>query len=135
MTTRPPPRPPRPELVRRPAGTFGWLDARLLHEGWLSRLGSDATAVLVLLALAADRHGASFYGRERMATALGLTRQAVDRALGRLQDLSLVAHRPWRDGLPDGVWQLLPLPASRAPQRGGGARSVGELLRQLGIEA
>ncbi len=133
MTLRPHPRPPRPELIRLPAGPFGWLDARLLLEEWLARLGPNAIAVLVLLALAADRRGASFYGRERMAVALGLSRQEVDRALGRLLELSLVAHRPWRDGLPDGVWQLLPLPASRA-KRGGGAMSVGEILTQLGIE-
>ena len=130
---RPHPRPPRPDLIRRPAGAFGWLDAQLLHDGWLGRLGADAIATLVLLALAADRSGASFYGRERMAVALGLSRQEVDRALDRLLGLSLVAHRPWRDGLPDGVWQLLPLPASRS-QRGGGALSVGEILSQLGIE-
>ena len=129
---RPRPRPPRPKLIRRPAAAFGWLDARLLHDGWLGRLGADATAVVLLLALAADRHGASFYGRERMAETLGLSRQEVDRALGRLLGLSLVAHRPWREGLPDGVWQLLPLPASRSG-RGGGAMSVGEILTQLGI--
>ncbi len=133
MTSRPRPRPPRPELIRRPAGSFGWLDARLLLEEWLDRLGPEAIAVLVLLALAADRRGASFYGRERMSMALGLSRHEVDRALDRLLGLSLVAHRPWREGLPDGVWQLLPLPASRS-QRGGGALSVGEILTQLGIE-
>jgi hypothetical protein len=71
--TRPRPRPPRPDLVRQPAGAFGWLDAHLLHEGWLARLGVDATAVLLLLALAADRHGASYFGRRRMADALGLS--------------------------------------------------------------
>ncbi len=130
---RPRPTPPRPELVRRPSGSFGWLDTRLLLEEWLARLGPEATSVLVLLALAADRRGASFYGRERMAVALGLSRQEVDRALGRLLELSLVAQRPWRDGLPDGVWQLLPLPASRL-QRGGGALSVGEILAHMGIE-
>ena len=60
------PEPPRPELVRRPTGGLGWLPAALLHEGWLARLGPDAAAVLLLLALAADRYGASFYGRARM---------------------------------------------------------------------
>ncbi len=130
---RPRPTPPWPDLVRHPVGPFGWLDARLLLEDWLARLGPEAIAVLVLLALAADRRGASFYGRERMSMALGLSRQEVDRALDRLLELSLVAHRPWRDGLSDGVWQLLPLPASQS-RRGGGALSVGEILTQLGIE-
>ena len=59
MAKKPTLPPPRPELVRRPAGRFGWLEDRLLREDWLSRLGPEGTSVLVLLALAADRHGAS----------------------------------------------------------------------------
>ena len=131
---RPRPKPPRPDLVRRPAGAFGWLDARLLREGWLGRLGPEAVAVLVLLSLAADRQGASFYGRERIGQALSLTRAPVDRALARLVELDLVALRPWRAGLPDGVWQLLPLPSSRVT-RGGGPVSITQVLAQLGLES
>jgi len=130
---RPRPRPPRPELVRRPAGGFGWLEAGLLHDGWLGRLGPDATSVLLLLALAADRQGASFYGRERIGLALGLPRLRVDRGLARLLELGLVAHRPWRAGVPDGVWQLLPLPVSRV-ERGGGPLSIARVLAQLGLK-
>jgi hypothetical protein len=96
--------------VRRPGCAFGWLDARVLHDGWLVRLGPEATVVLLFLALVADRQGASFYGREKMAVQLGLARAAVDRALDRLLLLELVDHRPWRAGLLDGVWQLLPVP-------------------------
>lgn len=125
------PEPPRPDLVRRPGGPFGWLEARLLHDRVLARLGSDATAVLVLLALAADRRGASFYGRERMAGLLGLDRPAVNRALKRLLDLGLVAHRPWRPGHVDGVWQLLPV-QQPSPLRTGPA-SLRHLLEVAGL--
>ncbi len=104
------PIPPHPELVRHPPRSFGWLDARLLREEWLARLGPEPVAVLTLLALAADRHGASFYRRETMALALSLPRRELDRSLGRLLELELVAHRPWLPGHLDGVWQLLPLP-------------------------
>jgi hypothetical protein len=113
---RPPIAPPRPDLVRRPAGGFGWLEDRLLHDGWLARLGPPAIGVLVLLALAADRNGCSFYGRRRMADALGMRRAQLDAALGHLLALNLVAHRPWRTGCDDGVWQLLPVPAKAPPQ-------------------
>jgi hypothetical protein len=126
------PTPPRPELVRRPSGAFGWLDAHLLHEGWLSRLGPNASSVLVLLALAADGQGASFYGRDRMGVLLGLDRAAVDRALARLVELGLVAHRPWSAGHPDGVWQLLPVPSSR-PRERGSAVAIGDVLARLGL--
>ena len=141
--TRPRPRPPRPELVRQPSDAFGWLDAHLRHEGWLARLGPDAVAVLLLLALAADRNGASFFGRQRMATALGMTRACVDAALARLRSLDLVAHRPWQPGQLDGVWQLLPVPRRHRPgerpdERVAAARTdapvhIAAILAQLGI--
>jgi hypothetical protein len=123
--------PPRPDLIRRPAGRFGWLEDRLLHDDWLARLGPEGTSVLVLLALAADRHGASFYGRERMAQRLGMRREAVDHALRRLLELRLVAHRPWRQGHADGIWQLLPLPTPQP--RGGEAISIGDVLKSLNL--
>ena len=107
---RSPPIPPRPELVHRPQERFGWLEDRLLHEEWLADLGPQAAAVLLLLALAADHRGASFYSRDRMALALALDRPSLDRALRRLLELNLVAFRPWQPGLFDGVWQILPLP-------------------------
>lgn len=119
---------PRPTLVRRPGGAFGWLDARLLRDGWLARLGPDATTVLTFLALAADRQGASFYGRDKMAAATGLERSAVDGALERLLSVGLVDWRPWSTGHPDGVWQLLPLPVAAPPPRGGAVVSVADLL-------
>jgi len=129
---RPRPAPPRPSLVRRPTGSFGWLDARLLHDGWLARLGPGASAVLVLLALAADRHGASFYGRRRMADALAMDRGAVDRALAKLVQAGLVDHRPWRSGQADGVWQLIPLPVPQA-RPSTGPTVIGDILKSLGV--
>jgi len=132
---RPRPEPPRPNLVRRPTRAFGWLDAALLHEGWLARLGAEAVAVLVLLALAADQRGASYYGRARMAERLGLKRQSLDVALASLLELGLVAHRPWRAGCTDGVWQLLPLSPGPAEPRGGGdCESVTAILARLGFQ-
>lgn len=104
------PVPPRPELLRTPPHRFGWLDDRLLREDWLARLGSEPIAVMVLLALAADRHGASFYRRDTMARALSMLRSELDRSLERLIELELVDHRPWTPVSPDGVWQLLPVP-------------------------
>lgn len=126
------PLPPRPDLLRRPSGGFGWLEARLLHDGWLARLGPEPAAVLLLLALAADERGASFYGRQRMATLLSLDRTAIDRALARLLELGLVAQRPWHPGQPDGVWQLLPVPSH--PRASGGPASIGDVIAQLGLQ-
>ncbi len=126
--------PPRPDLIRQPTGRFGWLEDRLLHDDWLSRLGPAGTSVMVLLALASDRHGASFFSRQRMATKLGISRQDVDQALTCMLEWQLVAHRPWRQGSPDGIWQLLPLPRPEKPSRGGEAISIGDLCRSLGLD-
>lgn len=130
MRRRPPP--PHPELVRRPQAPFGWLEAHLLHDRWLARLEPDATAVLLLLALAADRRGASFFSRARMAEALGIDVDRVDRALDRLLDLRFVDLRPWRPGTRDGVWQILPVERARTI-RVGNTMHVADLLRSLGF--
>jgi hypothetical protein len=119
--------------VRSPAGSFGWLDDRLLHEGWLARLEPPAVAVLTLLALAADRHGASYYGRARMAQRLGMAFTQIDAALRRLLDLGLVDHRPWRHGDLDGVWQLLPLPPRAESPHVPAAAPIGDILAQIGV--
>jgi len=126
------PAPPHPELVRRPQAPFGWLEAHLLHEHWLARLQPDATAVLLLLALAANRRGASYYSRARMADRLGIDIDRVDHAVDRLLELGLVALRPWRPGQRDGVWQILPV-EPRINTRTGACMSVVELLRSLGF--
>lgn len=131
---RAPPAPPDPDRVRRPDGPFGWLEASLLHDHWLQRLQPDATAVLLLLALAADRRGASYYSRARMADRLGIDVGRVDRAVDRLLELGLVAMKPWRPGQRDGVWQIMPV-EQRASARAGACMSVAELLRSLGFAA
>ena len=133
MTRRLPPVPPRPELERRPTRAFGWLDAELLHDGWLAEIGPHAAATLVLLALAADRRGVSFYGRDRMAIALGMTRHEIDQALQRLLDAGVAAFRPWRPGCTDGVWQLLPLPRRRASTPARCTLAAADVLRSLGF--
>lgn len=107
---------PRPDRVRTLDGiAFGWLDARLQHQGWLRVVTPQACAVYTFLCLAADRSGVSFYRRERMARELGLDDAEVIRCLSRLCDLGLVAHRPYRPGAADGFWQVLSLPEEGPP--------------------
>lgn len=124
---------PRPDLVRRPTAGFGWLDQAILNGGWLAQIGPDGSAVLLLLVLAADRHGASFYSRHRMADVLGISLNQVDAALQRLRDLELVDYRPWHKGSREGVWQLLPLPLLRDQPRAQRVLGIGEILASLGF--
>ena len=130
---RAPPEPPRPDLVRQPVSGFGWLDGRLLREGWLRQIGPDGVAVLSFLALAADRNGVSFYSRDRMAIELDLDLSRLDRALDALLDARLVAHRPWPRRRRDGVWQLLDVPATVPPVHRGTVTSARSLLDELGL--
>jgi len=102
----------RPDRVRSLGGTaFGWLDARLHHDGWLRALTPEALAVYTFLCLAADRRGVSFYRRDRLARELGLDDAEVAAALTRLRELDLVGYTPFRPGAADGFWQVLSLPS------------------------
>jgi hypothetical protein len=65
--------------------------------------------------LAANRDGVSYYRRERIGRELGLDDAQVHRALRRLEELDLVAYRPFRPGAADGFRQVLSLPAGQAP--------------------
>lgn len=125
--------PPHPDLVRMPTQRFGWIDARMLHDGWFAKLGADAVAVMSLLAIAADRRGASFYNRERMAKELSMNVDQIDTALERLQQLSLVALNPWKRGAENGVWQLLPVPARERPPQGMATlkQALSELAKEI----
>lgn len=107
---------PRPDRVRTLNGTyFGWIAVVLLRAGWLKVLRPDDVAVYLLLCLAADRKGVSFYRRGRMACEIGLGEDGVNTALGRLVRFDLIAHRPFRPGAPDGFWQVLSVPAGGPP--------------------
>lgn len=125
---RPPPAAPRPDLVRRPRGSYGWLEVRMLTQDRLRDLGPEATAVLVFLALVADRRGASWWSRAKMAGSLSMSLGEVDRALQRLEDHGLLAHRPWKTRDRDGVWQLLPLPEPATQSARGTLQTLGAVL-------
>lgn len=99
------------DRVRRPEGTpFGWIDARIKNEHWLGVLGSDATAVYTFLCLAANREGVSWYTRARLGGELGLSDGALETALARLEDLDLVAYKPFSTYAVDGWRQVLSVP-------------------------
>ena len=69
-----------------------------------------------------------------MGDALGMSLVAVDQALDRLLELGLVAIRPWRTGVRDGVWQLLSVERRGAAARSGKVAHVADLLRSLGFD-
>ncbi len=103
---------PRPDRVRSLAGTwFGWMTAALWRDGWLAVLTPQAVKVYVFLCLVADRQGVSFYRRDRIGRALDLDVQELHTAFTQLEELDLVAYRPFRPGVADGYRQVLTVPS------------------------
>lgn len=111
---------PEPGRVRslESAAGFGWLDARLWRDGWLSVLTAEDVSVYAFLCLVADRQGVSWYRRDRIRAALGLEERAVWQALSRLEGLGLVAYRPFHAQAAEGFRQVLAVPAGGPPLRG-----------------
>jgi hypothetical protein len=108
------PCPERRRALGASAG-FGWLDARLVRDGWLGLLSAEDLAVYAFLCLVADRQGVSWYRRDRIRAALGLAEQAVWQSLGHLEVLDLVAYRPFHTHASEGFWQVLTVPAGGPP--------------------
>ena len=103
---------PRPERMRQlRSSAFGWIDARLLKEGWLSFMEAEEIAVYLFLCLAANQQGVSWYRRDRIREALNLSEDAVRRALTRLVERDLVAYAPFRRFDSEGFRQVLSLPS------------------------
>lgn len=103
------------------AGTpFGWMDARVLREGWIRLLAPEAISVYTFLCVVANHDGVSYYRRDRIGDELGLSDAAVHAALERLKALDLVAYRPFHAHAVDGFHQVLSLPAG-GPPGGAGA--------------
>jgi hypothetical protein len=110
MVLRRKPKVPRPDRVRRIEGPFGWLDHRLLRQGVLQGLTLEDLGVYVFLVLAADRNGTSWYRKEKICDALGLSWDQFEEARRRLLERGLIAFEPYRPGDVNGVHQVLPLP-------------------------
>jgi hypothetical protein len=69
---------PRPDRMRRLGSSgFGWVDARILKDGWLAALSAEAVSVYLFLCLVANPQGISWYRRDRMREALNLHEGAV----------------------------------------------------------
>lgn len=103
---------PDPEHIRAlgAASGFGWLDARLLRDGWLEAMTAEDLAVYVFLCLVGDRQGVSWYRRDRIRSALAMDEQALWCTLGRLEALGLVAYRPFHAHASEGFRQVLAIP-------------------------
>jgi hypothetical protein len=103
---------PQPQRVRRIETSFAWIDHRLLRNGYLAVMTHEEQALYLFLVLAADRHGVSFYRKEKICDLLGLDFGPFETARDRLIDLKLVAFEPYSAASPNGHYQVLPVDGS-----------------------
>ena len=92
---------------------FGWIDHRLLRDGYLGPCSPEALALYVLLVCAADARGLSYYSDARIADLLALALPALAQARRQLIALGLIAYQK-------PLYQLLSLegeaPAEASPR-------------------
>lgn len=119
---------PQPQHVRRIEGSFAWIDHRLLRNGYLAVMAHEEQVLYLFLTLAADRHGVSFYRKEKICDLLGLDFGQFEVARDRLIDLKLIAFEPYSAATPNGHFQVLPVDG-RPPD------FVQQTLSQLGLAA
>lgn len=83
-----------PRRMRKalPCG-FGWIDHRLLRDGYISHCSPQALALYVLLVCASDAQGLSYYSAPRIAQLLSLEPAALSEARRELIGLGLIAYQ------------------------------------------
>lgn len=117
---------PQPQRVRRIEKSFAWIDHRLLRNGYLAVLTPSEQSLYLFLVLVADRHGVSFYRKEKICDLLGLDFGPFEVARDRLIDLKLIAFEPYSAASPNGHYQVLPVDGP-APD------FAGQALQALGL--
>ena len=98
-----------PNRVRTTQGGFAFLPNRFLHDGFFASLSHTERALYLLLVLAADRHGVSYYGQDRIGSILELTLDEYLLVRDSLIAKDLIAFDGSR-------FQVLSLPASPVVQ-------------------
>ena len=109
---------PQPQRVRRIEKSFAWIDHRLLRNGYLAVMTHQDQVLYLFLALAADRHGVSFYRKEKICDAVSLDWGQFEIARDRLISMKLIAFEPYSALTPNGYYQVLPVDG-RAPNFAG----------------
>jgi hypothetical protein len=118
-----------PERIRHIEGSFAFIPHRFLTDGFFAALSQHELLVYLVLVMAADRYGLSFYSCNSICSLLGLTVEQYLKARDGLIEKDLVAF----DGT---IFQVLSLPepgnASRHQQprspRGKGPVSLAHVL-------
>jgi hypothetical protein len=93
----------RPDRLRTLKRPFGWLPCRMLADGTIASMSPMERQLYLVLALAADRSGVSFYSDKRLLGILGATPADLAEAQAGLVARDLLAFDAT-------TYQLLALP-------------------------
>lgn len=115
---------PQPQRVRRIEKSFAWIDHRLLRNGFLPLMTHQDQSLYLFLVLAADRHGVSFYRKEKICDAAGLEWGPFEVARDRLISLKLIAFEPYSALTPNGFYQVLPVDGQPADFAGAAVKRL-----------
>ena len=97
--------PIEPDRIRSISGqSFAWIPHRFLQRGFFAELTTEERSLYLFLVLAGDRHGVSYYGPERISSALGVTLDDYLHIRNSLIALDLIAFDGTR-------FQVLALPS------------------------
>lgn len=102
--------------VRSLDGGFAFIERRFLHEGFFAQLNQQELVLYVLLVLAADRRGISFYGGDAICSLCELSCDEYLVARNMLIAKDLIAYDGRR-------FQVLSLPERPVADTGGPLRS------------
>lgn len=126
----------RADRIRK-AERFGWVDHRLMLDGYLKRLSQGGQCLYLFLCVAADRCGLSWYSDGRLRDVIGLTAGELEGARRELVDLDLVAFEsPYYQVLSVPLKQQVrqsSVPADEAATAAEVAEAMAAVRRKLGF--
>src|SRR5438445_9020898 len=82
----------RPERLRQVPAGFGWVDHRLVRQGFISRCDPPALALYLFLITVADVQGLSYYSDVSIGRRLRLDTVQLAAARRQLEQAELIAH-------------------------------------------
>jgi hypothetical protein len=122
-----------PQRLRHiPPEGFSWIDRRLLREGWLELLSQEALLLYLLLVIASDAQGLSFYADPTVVRILKLTHEDLFRARAELEKQRLIGYRcPLYQVFDVPRRQLGPSRDAKRPRKEAQPTLIGEIFKEL----
>lgn len=113
-----------PRRMRKaPPRGFGWIDHRLLRDGYIGRCSAPALALYVVLVCASDAQGLSYYSDGRLLELLELEPAVLSQARRQLIGVGLIAYQK-------PLYQLLSLEGELTVRQSRTPLSAGPLREQ-----